>query len=244
MKTVQLIFIMGILSWMFGCTQTKIENKEKKTPLQTLGYAISDVGLWTWWVTDSTKSVQLEFDRAMLNFDNPKEGQPPSHRLALRFVNPISVTVLYKKESQLPNNWLELFNQDKLEPFSVDYEHFSFDHNEIKEIVKLADRFEAIIGEKYDSIKSIDNKIQLGFWAGEVGIVILADSMLLVNHAGKVPLDSIPEIHETWWNYWRNYWDLKDTKNPLPYDPLCEITIPATNQNMEKIKDNLKRKDK
>ncbi len=209
----------------------------KKTPTQTLAYAISDVGLWTWWTTDSTKSVQLEFDRAMLFIDNPENKVTPSNRLALRFVNPKSVTLLYKKESGLPKNWLELFEKDKLEPFSVDYEHFSFDREQVNKILTSADSSETVIGGNY---KDYSNGVsQLGFWAGEVGIVIVADSMKIVSHSGQIELANIPELHQKWWDYWKKYWDLKDTKSPLPYDPLCEITIPATKDNIEKVKSNL-----
>ena len=52
---------MGLLALLFSCSnnpQDKQVEKKEKTPIQTLAYAISDVGLWTWWTTDSTKSVQ------------------------------------------------------------------------------------------------------------------------------------------------------------------------------------------
>ena len=57
------------------------------------------------------------------------------------------MTILYKKESKLPKNWLDLFEKDKLEPFSVDYEHFSFDKEQVNKIFASADSTETIIGE-------------------------------------------------------------------------------------------------
>ena len=231
---------MGLLGLLFGCSnnsQDKQVEKKEKTPIQTLAYAISDVGLWTWWTTDSNKSVQLEFDRAMLFIENPENKEKPSNRLALRFLNPKSVTILYKKESKLPKNWLELFEKDKLEPFSVDYENFSFDKEQVSKILASADSTETIIGEKYND--KTNGTCRLGFWAGEIGIVIVADTMKIVEHSGQIDLNKIPELHQKWWGYWKKYWDLKDTKSPLPYDPLCEITIPATKDNIEKVKTNL-----
>lgn len=230
----RIIIFMGIFSSIFGCKNSE-ENTNIKTPLETLEYAISDVGIWNWWVVDEGKSVQLEFDRAMLYFETEKEM--PSNRLALRFINPKSVTVLYNKENKLPENWLELFNKDELDPFSIDYENFSFNKKELIEIINLADKIETIIGDEFDSVT--DNKVQLGFWAGEIGIVILADEMQIVNHSGKIPIENIPELHSKWWDYWKKYWDLKDTENKMAYNPLCEITIPATKENIQKVKENL-----
>jgi hypothetical protein len=240
---------MGIFSFLFGCfdksNSKKIrqtfsqETETRKTPIQILEYAISDAGLWTWWATDANKSVQLEFDRAMLFIEKESNREQPSHKLALRFISPESVTLLYKKESKLPSDWLELFKKDKLEPFSVDYQHFSFEHNEIYKIFKSADRTETIIGQKYSNN---DNKKGLGFWAGEVGIIVVADTMKIVSHSGQIELDEIPELHQKCWDYWEKYWDLRETKTPMPYDPLCEITIPATKENMKKIGENINKK--
>ena len=66
--------------------------------------------------------------------------------------------------------------------------------------------------------------------------------MKIVAHSGQIELNKIPEFHQKWWDYWKKYWDLKDTKSPLPYDPLCEITIPTTKENIEKVKSNLDKK--
>lgn len=229
---------MGLLGFLFGCSDKTQEKQVEKTPIQKLEYAISDVGLWTWWTTND-KSVQLEFDRTMLNIDDQENREIPSHRIALRFVNPKSVTLLYKKESKLPKDWIELFEKDKLKPFTVDYENFSFDNLEISKILKSADHTETIIGKKYSETTGLST---LGFWAGEIGIVIIADTMKIVSHAGEIELNKISELHQKWWDYWSKYWEVKETKSPMAYDPLCEITIPSTNENMQKIKKNLEKK--
>lgn len=230
---------MGLLSSIFGC-KDRTKN-EQKSPMETLEYAISDVGLWTWWATDSTKYVQLEFDRTMLLLSESTNEKPPSNKLAIQFKSPISAVVLTKKESKLPDDWLTLFHEDKLEPFQIDYEHFSFDSKQIKEIMELSDASQIILGDNYENIVDIEKKVQLGFWAEEIGLIVVADSMKIVSHSGEIELNEIPDLHNKWWDYWKNYWALIDTDNKLPYDPLCEITIPATKQNMEKIKENLKK---
>jgi hypothetical protein len=162
MKSLQFI-TMGLLSFLFGCSDKPSEKQVDKTPIQQLEYAISDVGVWTWWTTDSSKSIQLEFDRTLLNVDNKDNTELPSHRIALRFLNPKSVTLLYRKESKLPKDWLELFEKDKIEPFSVDYENFSFDSSVIHKMISKADRSETIIGENYNgnSTKLCSLKLEL-----------------------------------------------------------------------------------
>lgn len=81
-------------------------------------------------------------------------------------------------------------------------------------------------GESLENINQEGN-FKIGFKAGEVSIVIIADKMRIMTHFGEVEINSIPEIHNNWWTYWRKYWELIDSKNKLPYDPICEITIPA-----------------
>lgn len=196
-----------------------------QTPIQTLAYALSDVGNWTWINIEEAALVQLEFANAMVNMNTPEDGKAPSHRLALVFRQPVSVTILYSNDTQLPADWLQLFNEDKLEPFSIDYENFSFEKEKIQDILAAADRTETILGNSYTD--HADNNCQLGFWTEEIGIVIVADSMDIYSHAGEITLDEIVACHQLWWEYWKKYWDVKDTPEALPYDALCEMTIPV-----------------
>lgn len=202
-----------------------IEIKEEKVePIKILENAISDIGLWTWLSIDSANHVQIEFDWVQLYLHNKESKVQPSNHISLGFKNATSVTALYKEGNTLPNDWLELFEKDKLEPFYIDYEHFSFDKNVVAKIFSSAVKTETIIGEKYSNAA---NGVMLGFWTNEVGIIIVADSMKIVDWAGEIDIDKIPELNTKWWEYWRRYWDLKKTKTPMDTDPLCEITIPT-----------------
>jgi hypothetical protein len=67
----------------------------------------------------------------------------------------------------------------------------------------------------------------LAFWAGDVGMAVSAESMMIINQTGEVSLDQVKELHDKWWKYWKQYWKLKDSKAALPYDYACENTIPA-----------------
>ena len=80
---------------------TEQSSTNKAAQLGTLAYAISDVGVWTWWAEQLPDFVQLEFGGAMLNFQSQQSDSPPSHKLALQFVRPASVAVLRTKDFTL-----------------------------------------------------------------------------------------------------------------------------------------------
>lgn len=214
-------FIKNIFS-----KKTNIGDKQEKSPLEILSYAISDGGLFTWYTAKLPKYAQLEFNRTMLYFEPKDDQSPPSNQIALQFGNVKSVNIFKDDESKLPNNWLDLLTEDKLDPFDVNYEYFSFDGNEIQKMISEFKNSEKIYGQNYISLNQ-DENFKIGFKAGEISIVIIAEKMRIMTHNGEVEFDLIPEIHNKWWSYWRKYWELIDSERKLPYDPICEITIPA-----------------
>jgi hypothetical protein len=215
----------------------------KRSPLDILAYAISDVGLWTWWAAELPNYVQLEFDRTMLYLPTKEANRPPNNRIAIQFGKLISVSVIIQKDNALPSNWLELFQEDKLNPFQIDYEHFSFELAEILAIAEQAHHIETIHGYSFNSVDFGQGEITLGFWAEGVGCIVSAEKYRIVSIDGEIPLERIPELHSQWWEYWNKYWKVKDTSQALPYDPLCEITIPATEENIKTITDNINQKE-
>jgi hypothetical protein len=66
----------------------------------------------------------------------------------------------------------------------------------------------------------------LAFWAGNVGLIVGAAEMSVVNQQGVVPLDQIEGKYHQWWQYWKAYWQAKRTGVPLPEDYACEVTFP------------------
>lgn len=207
------------------------DNNDKKKnlePLEILAYAISDGGLWTWWAAEFPYFLQLEFTRTMLYFEPKSADQPPPNQIAIQFNKPKSVTVLKTHNCTLSDKWLDDFYADKLKPFGIDYEYFSFSPSDFKEIVEQADVIEKVFGVQLNEAELLNNTVGLGFWAGDVGIVVLAETMRIITHDGEISIDQIPDRHNKWWNYWRQYWDLRNSDKALPYDPICEITIPAT----------------
>lgn len=201
-------------------------NKQEKSPLEILSYAISDVGLFTWYTANLPKYAQLEFNRTMLYFDPKDDQTPPSNQIALQFGNVKSIYIFKDDESKLPNKWLDLLTNDKLEPLDLNYEYFSFDGGEIQKMMSEFKNLEKLYGEDFMTVNQ-DENFKIGFKAGEVSIVIVSEKMKIMTHSGEVEFESIPEIHNKWWSYWRKYWELIDSESKLPYDSICEITIPA-----------------
>jgi hypothetical protein len=242
MKAVELFIIMGLLSSIFGCKK-KMKSNKQESPIENLEYAISHSGLWVWWASDSSKYIQLEFDWTMLLLSKPTKEKHPTNKLSLQFISPVSFIVLTKKESKLPDNWLTLFHEDKIKPFRIDNEYFSFNSAHIKKIIQLSDSSKVVLGNDYEDIEDIENKVQLGFWAGKIGLVVVADSMKIFSNSGEIDLNDIPRLLDKWWKYWKKYWNVVDTDKKLPYDPLCEINIPLTQKNMKILIDNIEKNE-
>src|SRR5215475_13507012 len=62
--------------------------------LDTLAEAISDVGYWQWWAENLPQHFQVEFGGTQLWNAPMAVGEPPSGQIALRFINPKSMSFL------------------------------------------------------------------------------------------------------------------------------------------------------
>lgn len=232
---------MRIFDKIFGKGKKEKSNQPlEKNPLEVLAYAISDVGLWTWYNPKFPKYLQLEFNRTMLFFEANNKENPPPNQIAILFEDIESVFTFKRQDSKLSKNWLNQFTEDKLEPFNIDYENFSFDTEAIEKIQTDAINIECQFGNEKLTVANSKMKYKLGFLAEEVGLIVTADKMKILNQSGKIEIEQIPEIHQKWWKYWENYWAHKNLKKEIPYDPICEITIPANQENIKKIMKNLK----
>lgn len=213
-----------ILKALFGKSISK-KHSGYSDNLSVLANAISDCGLWTWWDSDFPELFQIEFTRVMLYIEPKSIEVPPSNQIALRFLKPSSVILLKSEDFYLGNSWLTDFKDDKLEPFNIDYDNFTFNQNEVFDILNDAKNTEVLFSTELAG--KANNNISLGFWANEVGIVIKAEDIKIISHSGVIELDEISVRSKKWWDYWQEYWNKIDTPQKLPYDALCEITIPA-----------------
>jgi hypothetical protein len=196
---------------------------------EILERAISDVGYWTWWTQDFPKSFQVEFGGTQL-WNPPKApDKPPSGQLALRFIAPRSVSFLVRRGAgDLSGDWPELLHADALEPFTINHEHFALMRPEAaREVLTAAARVETRFGAAPTPEAIGEWPAVLAFFAGPAGLLVGAESLMAVSHAGEIRPEQIEPASERWWAYWKEYWRRRETASPLPRDYACEVTIPT-----------------
>ena len=197
-----------------------------------LEQAITDIGYWSWWTEYLPKGVQVEFAGVQLWSEEPQEGQPQRGTLALRFVQPISFSFLTRNKAidDLPHNWPDLMQDDNLEDLpNIRYEgelHFN-ERDFVQRVLDAANRIDVRFGVHPKSEEFFDAPVILAFWAGDIGCAVAAQEMTIVNPSGEVSLEDIPELHQKWWKYWNDYWEVRGTDKAFPEDYACETTIPA-----------------
>ena len=94
----------------------------EKRHLELLERAISDVGSWNWWTEQFPKRVQVEFVGTHLYLAEGALGHPPVSQLALRFLEPVSVSFLSGKGA--PAGWPQAMAADQMEPVTCFWERF------------------------------------------------------------------------------------------------------------------------
>lgn len=188
--------------------------------------AISDVGYWTWWAGNLPAVFQVEFGGVQLWNPPNGEGQPPGSRIALRFRNPRLVYFLTLSDG-VPADWPDQLQRDELEPPSVDHELFTLTATDLcEQLVGRAIAIRPLVGEPGVTPLPMCGEAFLAFEAGPFGLVVAAESMGVFNHHGELDAPAVVAGVRKWWEYWREYWQRKDSPDPLPRDYACEVTIP------------------
>lgn len=199
--------------------------------LKILEAAISDVGYWTWW-TEAEGVFQIEFSWVTIYVEPQQKDKPPSNGIALQFNKPIFIALLQKTntEKPLPPDWFDKLAKDEIEPLNISDGYITL--TEIDALHRIWQESENTIYRigNEDEIRNTDNKAFIAFWAGPVGIVVIADSVKILSHSGEIRMGEIEERCLRWWDYWKEYWERRDTDDPMLYDVLCEITIPINEE--------------
>lgn len=196
--------------------------------LTLLADAIADVGVWTWWQGETAEYIQVEFCHTQLWNAPVTDSEPPSGQIAIRFDNPASVAFLTFEVEVVPEDWPQLLHQDEIDCFALDSEAFTFtDTQLIVELLAQCAAVETWQGSPPHEVDWAISPVKLGFRVGLVGLLIAAEQMKLLTLHGEFGLDEVEAKHQQWWDYWKEYWRLIDTDNPLPEDYACEVTIPA-----------------
>ncbi len=208
----------------------KTLSEKERQGLATLVEAICDTGFWSYWSAHKNVIFQAEFEGVQLwNSSLEDPTKKPSSRVAIRFeeIQSIEFLLFTQPTANVPLDWPTLMSQDKLALTQNIIAIF----NE-KEAIEEASS-EAIHRSspfKTDLEKSVgfyDTRFQGFVRSGGIGFRISFNTMgWLTNPDENLTLEEVPAFHEKWWSYWKRYWAQKNTDQPLPYDPTCEITIP------------------
>jgi len=197
--------------------------------LKILESAIADVGYWSWWTGDVDSVIQIEFGGVQLWSPPLAEGKPPNGQIALRFDAPSFVAFLTRTtgDDTPASTWPEMMQRDELGNLGVDEDQFTLtDTGRLREMLDSAAAVDVRVGNRSTVDRIPEGASIAGMWAGAVGIIVVADSLRILNHAGEIDVNQIASLHNKWWEYWKSYWKSKDTESPMPRDYACEVTIP------------------
>ncbi|HEX7858879.1 MAG TPA: hypothetical protein VF773_00990 [Verrucomicrobiae bacterium] len=184
--------------------------------------AIPDCGYWRWWAANLPNSFQVEFGGVQLFQPPPKGSCTPSTIYALRFLQPRRIEFL-DFAADVEKDWFSLLQADKLKPPGLWDQFFLGEATRGEQL-----RRQAVHTHLHFEAPHSGGGIFLAFRAGKsFGLFVAAESVQLVSPTGEIPLSLVARLYGEWWDYWRNYWKLKDTPEEMPRDDMCEICIPA-----------------
>ncbi len=205
--------------------------------LQVLESAISDVGYWRWWTHDGMSGIfQVEFGGVRLYNEPADRNASPRGVFALSFHDTRCVAALRRRlESDTPDNWFEMLAEDQWEPAILSYEQFSLTNGtELQRIAGEAQETRLVVGTKSDVDAVRPEDAFLAFWAGDVGLLVVAKEMYAVTDEA-ITSEQILEKSTRWWDYWSEYWDRRDSENPMPEDYACEVTMPLKKRGLFQV---------
>ena len=201
----------------------------EKRHLELLERAISDVGSWNWWTEQFPKRVQVEFVGTHLYLAEGAPGHPPVSQLALRFLEPVSVSFLSGKGA--PAGWPQAMAADQMEPVTCCWERFHLvDEAAMERAIGEASQVETVLGCPPRSPAFFAAPAKLVFWAGPYGFAVAAKEMQAAGFDGPLTGEALEQASRRWWDYWRVYWERRGRKDPLPKDYACEVTIPVASK--------------
>jgi hypothetical protein len=210
--------------------RTHFREEEFNRKLGVLEDAISDVGCWNWWTADFPNFILLEFVGVQIWTKPTSNESPPSGHIGITFENPYSVSFITRElfDRDTPENWIDLLHNDKLELPEIVYKQLTFNNIDfIEQIIKDSKKIDTVFGNKPTDSNFKEAEIKFGFWAINFGCIISCKSIKVISDDGELTLDDVKNRNDKWWEYWKLYWEKKNTNSPLPEDYACEVTIPA-----------------
>ena len=196
--------------------------------LNILADAISDVGSWWCWYVDDDM-LQLEFCDVQL-YDETK-AEKETHTtdvLAVRFFDHIFAVFL---DDLNDINWHEHFRDDDSILYPVDTYDMAFDDHE-KAVSLLNDYRNLVPVKGFKGAETLAAaKHILYARCDEVGLIVGGDKIEIAGEKGQYTEEEIELLSRKWWDYWKDYWRLRGTRDALPKDYACEVTIPVNKED-------------
>ena len=195
-----------------------------KNTLNILADAISDVGAWEWWFTQDDM-FQVEFcDVQLYDESKPEKETHTTDVLAVRFWNHAFAVFLDNLDD---DKWYERLRDDNSVYYPVETYLLSFDDAKEAELF-LNDYKNKISVKDFINIETLNTAKHLICAKCEnVGFIVGGDEIEVVGKKGKYTEEEIETAARKWWEYWKDYWKLRGTKEAYPKDYACETTIPA-----------------
>ena len=198
------------------------EGITNRDTLNILADAISDVGSWWCWYVDDDM-LQLEFCDVQL-YDETK-AEKETHTtdvLAVRFFDHIFAVFL---DDLNDINWHEHFRDDDSILYPVDTYDMAFDDHE-KAVLLLNDYRNLVTVKGFKGAETLAAaKHILYARCDEVGLIVGGDKIEIAGEKGQYTEEEIELLSRKWWDYWKDYWRLKGTRDALPKDYACEVTF-------------------
>ncbi len=203
------------------------EAVTRRDALNILADAISDVGSWwCWYVGDDM--LQLEFSDVQLYDETKAEGEThTTDVLAVRFYSNVFAVFLDNLNDE---EWHSRFRDDDSILYPVDTYDMTFDDKNAAESL-LDDYNNQIPVKDFKGAETLaTTKHILCARCEDVGFIVGGDEIEIVGTKGKYAEEEIEPLSRKWWEYWKDYWRLRRTRDALPKDYACEVTIPVNKE--------------
>ena len=204
------------------------EGFTDKDALNILADAISDVGSWWCWYAGNDM-LQLEFCDVQLYDETKTEKEPhTTDVLAVRFYGHVFAVFLDNLNDE---NWHERFRDDDSILYPVETYDMAFDdHKKAESLLNDYRNKVSVNGFKGAQIPPAAKHV---FCArcDNVGFVVGGDEIEITGKKGKYTENEIEPLSRKWWEYWKDYWRLRGTRNALVKDYACEVTIPVNKKD-------------
>ena len=150
------------------------------------------------------------------------------HVLAVRFFDHIFAVFL---DDLNDINWHEHFRDDDSILYPVDTYDMAFDDHE-KAVLLLNDYRNLVTVKGFKGAETLAAaKHILYARCDEVGLIVGGDKIEIAGEKGQYTEEEIELLSRKWWDYWKDYWRLRGTRDALPKDYACEVTIPVNKED-------------